>query len=234
MNFLALCQKAAREGGVIAGLPSFATVANPSGRVAQLVNWINDAWVHIQNERTDWLWMRARFDATLTASTASYTAASLAFTGYSRVAAWDRGTMQRPPMSIYDNDIGRSDEGQIPWVSYDQWMNTYDIGVHDENRPTCWTISPANELLFGPTPDKEYKIRGGYRKTPQELSADTDEPEMPSRFHDVIIAEAISMMSRSDEVAETFITYKGQYDRLRHALVNDQTPSVGIGGYPLA
>jgi hypothetical protein len=34
-------------------------------------------------------------------------------------------------------------------------------------------------------------------------------------------------VSRSDEVIETLTTYKGQYDRLRSALVNSQTNTPG-------
>jgi len=224
MDFLTLCQETARDSGIVAGLPSLTTVAGATGRIAQLVGWVRDAWIDIQNEREDWLWMQRRFTASLTASSSTYSAASL---GLSRVGRWDTGRPSFRPMWIYDPATGQSDENDIPFIPYDSWMKTYERGAHDESRPTCWSISPQNELLFGPVPDKAYTIRGGYTLAAQELTADSDEPEMPSQYHRVIIAEAIALVSRSDEVIETLTTYKGQYDRLRSALVNSQTNTPG-------
>ena len=231
MDFLTLCKQTALESGVISGLPSFSTVSGATGRVAQLVSWVADAWEDIQNERTDWLWMRRRFQANLTPLNVAYTPLSL---GIARVGAWDKGTLRRRGMSVYDPDEGKKDESPIPYVNYDDWMETYDFGEHDESRPTCWSISPQNELLFGPTPDKAYVIRGGYRLSAQRLVNDADVPEMPEEFHRVIIAEAIGIMSRADEVIETLTTYKAQYARLRSGLVNAQTPAPSIGGFALA
>jgi hypothetical protein len=231
MDFLTLCKQTALESGVISGLPSFSTVNGASGRVAQLVSWVADAWVDIQNERTDWLWMQRRFTADLTPLNVVYTPLSL---GLVRVGAWDKGSLRRRAMSIYDPAIGKGDESPLPFVNYDDWMETYDFGEHDASRPTCWTISPQGEVMFGPTPDKAYKLRGGYRLSAQRLKADGDIPEMPEEYHRVIIAEAIGLMSRADEVIETLTTYKGQYGRLRSALVNAQTSIPSLGGFALA
>lgn len=235
MNFLELCRATAQDAGVVAGLPTFSTVNGVTGRVAQLVGWVRDGWIDIQNEREDWLWMRRKFgaagDVLLSPGNTTYTAIGLNLT---RVARWEIGTPTYHPMSIYDTDIGRADESPLPWIPYPAWMERYDRGVHDHSRPTCWSTSPQGELLFGPTPDKAYAIRGGYVVTPQELAADTDIPEMPAQFHRVIMAEAIALMSQSDEVAETMVSYKNRYERLRQALVNSQTGTPSMGGYPLA
>jgi hypothetical protein len=76
VNFLELCKKTAQESGTIAGLPSFNTVAAPSGRIAKLIGWVSDAWVNIQNERTDWLFRIDQFSHALSVGVGEYTGAS--------------------------------------------------------------------------------------------------------------------------------------------------------------
>lgn len=227
MNFLKLVQEAARDAGAIAGLPSLTSVSGVSGRAAQLVGWVRDAWIDIQNQRQDWLWMKRRFTADLISGTNTYTAASLNLT---RVADWDRGTWRYNRMMLYDPATGKSDEGPLTYIGYDVWLDRWDRGVHDQNRPSEWTVSPLNELLFGPTPDKTYTIRGGYRVTPQELVLDSDIPEMPEQFHRLIVVEAIALMDISDEVNEQAAAYRGQYSSMHNALVNRQTPPITTTG----
>ena len=58
MTFLELCQEVADESGTVAGVPSFTTVSNATGRLAKVVRWTRNAYRDIQNERSDWKWMR--------------------------------------------------------------------------------------------------------------------------------------------------------------------------------
>jgi hypothetical protein len=84
VNFLELCKATARDSGTVAGLPSFTSIAGATGRLEKLVNWVRDAWVDIQNERTDWLFRLDTFEAPLIAGQMEYTGASLGL----EVAAW--------------------------------------------------------------------------------------------------------------------------------------------------
>ena len=131
-------------------------------------------------------------------------------------------------MSIYDPAVGRADENTLCQISYDKWRETYDRGVHDKQRPSYWAVSPENELLFGPTPDKVYNVRGKYRLKPQLLAADPDIPEMPEEYHNLIVGEALKLMARSDEAFQVLASYAPQYDRLRNPLVREQTPEIDL------
>lgn len=233
MNFLELCQTVARESGTIAGLPSFTTVSNASGRLAKLVGWTSDAWRDIQNERTDWTFLRHSFEKALTIDAMVYTGGGLALDP--SVAAWLQDNKKLRTMSLYDPAIGQSDESELSYFDWTVWRQRYDRGTHDAGRPQYWARSPRGELCLGPKPDKAYLLRGEYRRTPQILSADADVPICPEQFHGVIVGEALRLMANSDEAFQVVLAQASRYDRLRNPLVIDQTPPVeDMYGAPLA
>lgn len=228
MNFLQLCRRVAEISGTVAGVPNFTTVAGASGRVAQVVGWTRDAYVDIQNERPDWLWMRRDFEAPLIIGQAVYTPAEL---GLDDVAYFlpDLPAEGWRNLSLYEAG-NQEQEGEITQISYQHWRERYARGVHDNNQPTEWAITPQGGLAFGNTPDKAYIVAGEYRQTPQELTLDADVPDMPARFHGLIIAEAIRIMARADEAFQVLVVQAQQYERLRNPLVIEQTPQVTFGG----
>lgn len=222
MNYLQLCKKVAQECGTIAGVPRITTVAGAAGRVANLTNAVRDAWIDIQNERTDWLWMRLDFEKPLTIGQMEYAPADWALTD---VGKWLGDTPSHYAMTIYEaGERGQeSDLFQIDWPTF---RRRYLFGEHDANRPTEWSITPQGKIAFGNKPDKAYIVRGEYRQKAQELTIDTDEPEMPEEYHLVIVAEAIRQLARSDEAWQVVAEKGQQYDARRNALVIDQTPSM--------
>lgn len=226
MDFLALCKAVASDSGLVSGFASISTVANVTGRAAQLVGWVRDAWIDIQNERNDWIWMRRRFGPVpLAAGTSEYAAADL---GISRLGEWlgDRPTYRT--FTIYNPLQGPSHETEMAQISYDRWVERWGRGAHDQQMPREWAVSPTRALLVGPTPDKPYLIRGEYRASAQVLEAGGDVPEMPEQYHRVIIPRAIKIAASSDEAWQALIDKTNQYGELRNALVREQTPPVII------
>lgn len=231
MDFLALCQATARESGTVAGLPSFNTVTGASGRLEKLVNWVRDAWIGIQNERTDWLFRIASFSEALTIEQMEYTGASFDL----ELAAWLPDTAVLRTMSLYDPAIGQSDEGPLSQRSWATWRQTYDRGIHDPLRPSMWAIAPDGSLVVGPKPDKAYVLRGQYRRKAQRLAVDGDIPIMPEDFHGLIVGEALRLMARADEAFQVLAEKSQRYEQLRAPLVIDQTPQIySIQGEPIA
>lgn len=228
MNFLQLCQALARDSGTVAGVPNITSVAGASGRVLQVVGWVRDAWIDIQNERPDWRWMVKTFAKPLVINQMAYTASGL---GIGDFGAWlpDVPADGVRRMTIYETGL-QAQEGEIVQIPYPEWRARYLRGSHTANKPTEWAISPQNELSLGTKPDKAYIVTGEYRRSAQELVADADTPEMPAQFHRVIIGEALRLMSRSDEAFQTLIPQAQQYERLRSPLVIDQTPPMSFGG----
>lgn len=224
MNFLQLCQRLARSSGTVAGVPNMTTLAGATGRVAQVKDWVSQAYLDIQNERTDWLWMRKEFEKPLTIGEIRYTDTAWSL----QVAQWLPDTDWHRNITIYETGK-QEQEGAIEFIAWAEFRRRYLIGVHDANKPTAWSVSPQGELCFGNKPDKAYIVRGEYRMKPEILTADADVPDMPERHHHIIVSEALRIMSRSDEAWQSLAAESAEYHRLRNALVNDQTPDVVIG-----
>lgn len=230
MNLLQLCKKVASDSGTVAGVPSFTTTAGATGRVAQVVGWVQDAWRDIQNERTDWEWMRKTFSHALTIGQREYSAADLGLTDLGKFLP---DTPEQRVMSLYDPAQGQAQESHIQHVQWAYYRQTYDFGAHDPQQPSVWAMK-GSKLWVGPTPDKAYILRGEYRRSPQELVNDGDIPEMPEAFHNLIVGEAIRLMARSDEAFQVIVERTENYMRLRNPLVLDQTPDVSYAESPLA
>lgn len=222
-TFLDLCGKVARESGA-AGRPP-ASVIGQTGRAEKVVEWVRTAWEDIQNAKPDWLFMQGQWSGDLVDGTATYTAASF---GITRFGEWLVDTPGYRPTTIYDPAIGRSDESRLNYVSWQYWRNSYDIGHHDEQRPVVYAISPDGSISFGATPDKAYKVRGEYRKTPQVLAANSDVPDMPVRFHDVIVWKALILMADHDEAQFARETAQLKYRELMTAMTRDLLPRITV------
>lgn len=231
MNYLELCQAAAREGGTIAGIPSFSTVSGTTGRLADLVAAVANAYRDLQNERMDWLFRRKEYTKALIINQTTYTAASFNL----EVSRWFPDNPYERTITLYDNTIGQSDEGELRFIDYPIWRRKYDRGSHDANRPTEWSVTPAGKLAFGSKPDKAYVIRGEYVGKPQILVADGDELDMPEEYHGVIVQKALELMSEMDEAWESLKAKAMRMGELKYPLVRDQTPNMtSMGGVSIA
>ena len=227
-TYLELVKDLARESGTAGGPDAITTVSGLSGRPAKLANWIKQAYINIQISERDWGWLTATFTAPLIPGTAVYTAASFALT---RFAAWSSDRDGYYPFSIYDPAIGLSDERELPQITHEQWRARWGRGDQSSpywNTPVEWAISPRKELEFGPYPDGAYVIRGQYQKGPQELVNNTDVPEMPERFHQLIVWEGLRLMMLHDGAYDEAAFPTIEVARLRHLLDLDQLPEIVV------
>ena len=224
-TFLELAQSVARESGSFD--PTILTsVTGLTGRPAKIVNWVNRAYINIQNSRRDWGWLFAPFSDELIPGSAVYTPQSFNLT---RFASWSTDRDWWQPVTLYDPAVGVSDENAIPRISHELWKTKWDRGDQtNHQRPVEYAISPRNEIEFGPIPDKAYVIRGQYQKGPQVLAAAADVPEMPERFHDMIVWEAIRLMMLSDGDFQEAQFPTLEMVGLRHQLELDQLPEIAI------
>lgn len=227
MNYLQLCQAVARESGTVSGvLP--VSVANVTGRLAKIVAWTAEAWQHIQNLEEAWLWMDAEFTGNLAAGAQRYTAASFNLT---RFAAWGN---EQAGLSAYLASAGRAEEYMLRRMEWRDFKRLHDFGAIQQSRPVHYAVSPANELCFGPVPDAPYVVRGEYRKGNQTLAANEDVPEMPERFHMLIVWYALVLLAEHDEAPTHIATSNRRYRDLLTDLRRDQLPEVRITSRPLA
>lgn len=236
MNFLQICQMAARESGSIPP-EQVTSVEGQTGRLAKLIYWVQEAYRQIELKRRDWLWKRDEFSQALVAGgTGRYTAASL---GITRFGAWVQDDLVRTPnyfpMTIYLTATGTSDENylrQMPWIDF---RTTYLRGSQTNDRPQRWSISPAKEFCLGPVPNDAFTVRGEYYKGAQTLTENTSEPELPEEFHSMIAWEAVRLLELEGEAPEgRYILVRDEHQRYMTRLERDHLPEIILGGSPIA
>jgi hypothetical protein len=231
-TFLELCKDVRRECSIAGTGPT--SVLNQVGELEDVVNWVKNAYIELQNEETDWRWLRSQFSIQTQASvdTYGYNAAGVtdAFTGLAitRFARWWDEELQ-----IYrtaDGVGGRHPIACPPWSVFRQ---VWYIGSINPGYPSMATIDPQDKLRLGAPPDGIYTFSGEYQKSPQTLAADADVPEMPAQFHQIIVARAMRKYAYKHAAAEVEV----MADKIENALIDglraSQKPVPRLGG-PLA
>lgn len=228
MNFLQLVQRAKRESGRLTAGP--ATVAAAAGRDALLVDWVNEAWRAIQMmPARNWRWMRRTALAALSPGQGSYTPASL---GIAALGYYARRTDAYAP-TVFDPATLAS-EAPLSYLEYEQFRSAYIVGPQTSAWPQHWSTAPADgSLLLGPAPATALSLRIDYYSAPQELSADADVPEMPAKFHPLIVWATMSQVAGFDAAPETLARAYDNYQRDLSALINEQGDNIAFGANTL-
>lgn len=193
MTLLQLVQALHREGSFPGTAP--AGVASVTGRAADLVQWIIEAYNDIQREKDGkWKWLRSAWSLETTASDADYAYTEVtdvaAAAAISRFRSWDLD--EDDPPHIYLTADGASTEREL--LLLPQWSDfryLYQRGTHTAAYPVHIARDHRDVLFFGPTPDDAYTASGFYWKGNQALAVDGDTPEMPADYHMLIVFRAL-------------------------------------------
>lgn len=241
MNFLQIVQNTAQWSGKGAA-SSIASVVGQTGVQLDVVNAASHSWNNVQTQSNIWQWMRAEFSTSLVAvvppALAKYTSASF---GITRFADWvydQAGTSATPsyrPMTIYDPAIGVGDESALNYIEWEVWRARYARGTQTALRPTEWTADPAGQFCLGKAPNGSLTLKGEYFKDVQTLAANTDTPEMPSKYHMLIVWRAALLLMEKDEADQLqYSRLEAKAEAIELQLSRDQLPHISIGGSPIA
>jgi hypothetical protein len=237
-TYLELSQDTALESGVVGGTGLPASVTNPTqADLRRVVKWVREAWTEIQISEVGWRFLRKRFASTaVVANTAEYTPATLGITDFGRwlVADSRQSDEYNDGLTLYRASLGVSDEGALRVIDWDMFQRRYGRGVQTPGRPTEVSVAPDNELWLGPTPDAAFTLRGPYERTAQVLTANSDIPLCPERFHNVIKFHALMKLARFDEALVARAGAEAEYRPLLRALKRDQLPQPRWLPAPLA
>lgn len=214
MNFLALVQRLHSES--MRSTPEPTTVTGASDRNARLFNRIAYAWTELQGE-TDWKWMRATTDVSLTVGQQTYSDTDLSL---SRFRAWRNEDsdywptlyISGQPNTLWPLTQQALDDFRRQWVYIDNGQST----------PVAWATDESHRFLVGPKPAVAYKLRAEYWKTPTTLAANTDEPDMPSRFHMILVWRALQDVAKADAKPELLALAEQNYATLHGQLFREQ------------
>ena len=206
MNLLELTQTVARFSGTVD--PRVITsAANSQGRVRNIVEFVREAWLEIQNEAQAWRFLTVALpeNARLVGGIPRVTHQVLLGPALQDTwANWLLGTgaSRTVPLSVWPVD-NRPAERDLDVLSWGEFRISYRQGRIAENppigQPQVVAIDPDDGLNFWPTPDGPYQLAGTYRRLPQELENDDTVPIILPNHHMVIVRAALLKLYRHDE-----------------------------------
>lgn len=229
-TFLELCQDLHREVGGAGSAPS--AVTGQVGQSLRTVNWIKNAWIKIQNKHANWRWMRKAFTITWTGgyNELSYASMTDVETGaaISRFARWLPVIDNDDAFKVYDFSAGIATQTRLQYRDWEDFSHVWRIGsnISETGYPIFCSVTPGNKLALGPYPGvlDAYIVTGDYQRSAQVLAANGDEPEMPGRFHELIVWEAMRRYARFVAAPEVWADAKNEAASMMRALEVDQLP----------
>lgn len=227
-TFLQLVRDVARECR-FSGSGGPSTVLNQTGQMNRAVNWVKNAWIELQNEQPNWRWMRSEFSISTVADTDAYAYSdatdSIDSATIERFARWWTDDFQ-----IYLTSAGIGTRHSIPYLDFRQWRQIYLTGNQTSQYPAIISIDPRNKIRLGPPPNDIYAVTGEYQKSAQVLAADADVPEMPTQFHQLIVARALMRYAGNSAAPEVYATAQDVENLLLPSLIADQLPEPQFSG----
>ncbi|WP_420411606.1 hypothetical protein [Roseibium sp.] len=229
MNYLQLCRRTAHESGT-SSFPG--TVSGLNGRPLDIANWVQQAWIDIQNDRAEWLWLEDRFEGTLLAGISTYEASDF---GLTRFREWKPG--KDPETGIANFTVqganeDRAQEAPIYDMTWGRFWRTYDRGANAgrTEKPLVYTVDTQERLRFWPVPDGSYTVRGLCRRSAQRLTASDDVPEVHEDHHMIIVWKALLLLAAHDESIDQPQFWHTNYTNMLGDLQRVELPRIKVAG----
>lgn len=225
MSFIQMVRRLRQESGTSGAPP--VTIANQTGEIKRLIDWISSAWVDIQADKTDWFFMRQPVSFNTTAGKQSYTASEAGINSF--------GNFKLDSFRQYNVANGYGTEQRLAYVPYDTFRDLYQYGPMrtTQQMPVVFTVDPAKNFLLGATPNDVYNINGEGYAMPTELANDDDRPTMPGQYHMAIVWRALMYYGSYEGAPDAYTRGQIEYERLMSRLRADQMPAITFGP-PLA
>lgn len=228
-TFLELANDVRRECRIAGTGPI--TVLNQVGQLERVVNWVKNVWTDLQNERTDWRWMRSDFSLQTVSGTDTYAFDAAGMTDSIDSAEISRfGRWWTEEFQVYLTSAGIGTRHSIPYIRWEDWRAMWLTGSVTSSYPAQASIDPRNKLRLGPAPNDIYTFTGEYQKSAQILAADDDVPEMPTQYHQIIVARAMKRYAGNNAAPEIWAYADDIEKPLVAALYADQIPEPRFGG----
>lgn len=161
--------------------------------------------------------MRATLDVALTVGQQTYTGTQL---GAARFGRWRLDDDTYSPY-LYISSAANS-LWNLGYYQLDEFRSLYVYSVWGNSTPIGWTFDESNNLLLGPAPALAYKLRQEYWMEPSELLLDADVPDMPNRFHMLLVWRALQEAAMFDAAPEVLVRAEKNYAAMRVRLLLDQ------------
>ena len=212
MNYLQLINAVLREVNEV----ELTAIASARGIQTSVSDFINKAQRDIINSEVEWPFTVVAGTITTTAGQAEYTKPA-----NSKTIDFDSFTVQ---------ESASTPENTLKYLSFEEYIETFnsvDTNPSGDSRalPEYVYLTPDDKIGLSPVPDlATYTIRYYYYATHTDMTAATDVPVIPERFHDVIVNRAryYTHMLRSDAQFSQLALrdYDAGLNRMRVELIN--------------
>jgi hypothetical protein len=238
MNFLELCQMAHRyiSGGNQPPGTAPLSVQNQQGELYSIVKSIQEAYVDIQTEQQNWLFMMKSASILLPVGAKSISRDTIrktaGLTDYQRIMPL-LGNGSRY-ISIYDGGIALSTTpSPVVYIPYQQWRGLKDQTPIRNGKPAYFTIMPDETIAFDATPQSVYTLNLDYRVRPYKLTVDTDEPVWDEDFHTAVAWRAVNLWGGRQTDQNKFAFAGAEYNRVMSEMRGRYLPEMvfSVGEY---
>ena len=212
MNYLTLCQELVTELGLSGATGPAAVTSNSVTELKNVVRWIRDATLQIDNEFLDWKYLWQTYTATGLVAGAT--------------------TLPAPPNNILVRlwNINRfryrvATTGiwtPMKYYTRQRLLELYDPDNAVPASPSVFTINNANTIEFAAPLDAAYDFKAEYWQRPVPLAANTDTPLMPAEFHRAIVCRAAVMYGNREDAPEIITGMEAELLTIMDKLTADQ------------
>lgn len=207
MTFLELSRKLRQYCGGSGTGP--ASVVDQVGENALWVQWVNQAYLEIQNERYNWSWRWAE------ASQAVAIGQAVHDTLGSRI---DLATVYL-------------DDSLLRCLDYREFR--FDYKMLKAGVVTAFSVRPDHKLVFNAIPESAGTLTYEYYKDAELMSANDDVPLIPERFQDLVIYKAMMLYAGYENAPEVYQNGMSHYEHMLANMSAEQLPAMSFAG-PLA
>ncbi len=208
MNYLDLCKGYVSELG-IAGGTGPAAVTGQTGEMANVVRWIRDACLDIDNMWRDWRYLWCEYDVNVS----NENVPPPALPANPPAREWNRD-------SLWIN-FGTSAAKQLAFVEWPRFRVMAAGGIAS-GQPTEFTEMPNRVIRLNRRPANVTPLHAEYWRRPPVLAANSDVPLMPDDYHRVIICRAAIMYGNREAAGEIINGMEAEYVSMIDKLQSDQ------------
>lgn len=124
----------------------------------------------------------------------------------------------------HDGSIGLPNQTPVYYVDQDHFDGYYNRGLVATGKPLFYTQKSSGQISLHPSPDRAYVLTIPHKTLPTELTIDGSTPNFPSKFHMLIVYQAMMYFGGTSESIRVLGTAKNLRESMFSDLVREQTP----------
>lgn len=193
MTFLELCRELVSEFGIGGGTGPD-KVTNQTGELANVVRWVRDASLDLDNRWEDWRYLWLEYFGTIPVDVSFPTPPKQPGVLARR---WDTQSLRYRTLS----PLG-STWSPIGYVDFPIFRARFDPDVAQPGTPQAFTVMPDNTLQFDRPADQDYQLKGAFWRMPPVLKQDNDVPAIPEQYQRIIRVRAVKYYADKEDAPE--------------------------------